>query len=568
VKIVHVNASEGRGGAGRSCARLCQALRSIGYDSKLLVAERTFQYDFATKIPTRAEQDELVNIRKTAVEAHFVHNNRTKISNTHFSTYVDGADLSQHPSIEAADIVHLHWTGSFQTPYDVHLLSEAKPIVWTLHDFEPFTGGCHFPAGCNGFETTCQNCPQLRRDPFGVPAAVLRDKKSLWAGQRFVLTSPSRWLAEQAQKSAIWGCASSRPIVIPPTIDTTIFRPMSQASARRALGLSQAGRYVLCGADDNRERRKGSLLLRRTLTRCISEMRGKGEQLSVISVGQSSLQLTEPEGIDYCHLGHVAGEEMMALAYAAADLFISSSLEDNMPNMILESLSCGTPVVAFQVGGIGELLVDGVHGRLIGGMDENAMADAVVSLLTNPVELGIIREQCSREIVHRYGYAAVSKRYVEVYQDLLEECARQPARMKLRNRLAGKYCSGPELDARLLELSAGCLALELKGKQESHETLLEVAAERLKLIESLHASAEAQRREMAELSRTLAERGSLIESLHACAEAQHREMAELNKTLAERGSLIESLDATARAQRLQIAGLSKLAFQQENGEDR
>ena len=166
VKIVHLTATEGRGGAGIASARLCQALRSLGHDSQLLVAERSCKYPFATKFHTRADQDQMIGLRKRAIDNQYIHNNRTEWSNTHFTAYVDGADLSRHPSIEQADIVHLHWIGSIQTPLDVRLLSRARPVVWTLHDFEPMTGGCHFPAGCNGFTTTCQDCLQLKQDPF------------------------------------------------------------------------------------------------------------------------------------------------------------------------------------------------------------------------------------------------------------------------------------------------------------------------------------------------------------------------------------------------------------------
>jgi glycosyltransferase involved in cell wall biosynthesis/4-hydroxybenzoate polyprenyltransferase len=541
VKIVHLTATEGRGGASIASARLCRALRSLGHDSQLLVAERSCKYSFVTKFHTRADQDQIISLRKQAIDNQYIHNNRTERSNTHFTAYVDGADLSHHPSIEQADIVHLHWIGSIQTPLDIRLLSRARPVVWTLHDFEPMTGGCHFPAGCNGFKTTCQNCLQLKQDPFGVPAAVLRDKKALWAGQRFVLTSPTHWLAELAQKSAVFGSAWKKPVVIPPPIDTKIFQPLSQVSARRSLGLSEVGPHILCGADDYRERRKGADILRRILTRCSARLAPLNEKVTVISVGQASLNLEEADGLQYRHLGHLNSEQEMALAYAAADLFILPSVEDNLPNMVIESLSCGTPVVAFDIGGIGEVLEDGKHGRLVGAGDENAMSEAVISLLSDPAHLGIMRTECRREIESRCGYEAIGNRYLQVYQKLLEEAGQHSAGDESLESVAWANrtgWAGPELDARLPQWSADCLAWELKDKIQSYQTLGEVATERGELVASLHEVAEIQRREITDLHKIAAERGELVERLHSIA--------------AERGELIESLHAVANTQREQI----------------
>jgi glycosyltransferase involved in cell wall biosynthesis/4-hydroxybenzoate polyprenyltransferase len=543
VKIVHLTATEGRGGAGIASARLCQALRSLGYDSQLLVAERSHKYSFATKFDTRADQDQIISLRKQAIDNQYIHKNRTERSNTHFTTYVDGADLSHHPSIEQADIVHLHWTGSIQTPLDIRLLSRARPVVWTLHDLEPMTGGCHFPAGCNGFKTTCQNCLQLEQDPFGVPAAVLRDKKALWTGQRLALISATRWLAELAQQSAVFGSSWKEPAVIPPPIDTKIFQPLSQASARHSLGLSEAGLHVLCGADNYRERRKGADILRRTLTRCFARLQPLNEKVTVISVGQAGLNLEETDGLQYRHLGPLDSEQQMASAYAAADLFILPSLEDNLPNMVIESLSCGTPVVAFDVGGIAEVLEDGKHGRLVGPGDENAMSEAVISLLSDRDRLSGMRTECRREIESRCGYAAVGNRYLKVYQSLLEGAEWHPAGGQCETVVEANWTgwSGPELDARLPQWSADCLARELKDKIQSYKHLFDVAAERRELVASLHRVAEKQRHEIADLHKVAAERGELVERLHSIA--------------AERGELIESLHAAANTQRQEIERL-------------
>ncbi|HWT06148.1 MAG TPA: hypothetical protein VN224_10360, partial [Xanthomonadales bacterium] len=126
-------------------------------------------------VATRGDADECFPAVREAMVRQYVELNRTSISNTHFTLHIDGADVSRLPLVASSDIVHLHWTASFQTPADVRALLETKAVVWTLHDLEPLTGGCHFPAGCERYVDDCADCPQLVRDPFRITATTLRD---------------------------------------------------------------------------------------------------------------------------------------------------------------------------------------------------------------------------------------------------------------------------------------------------------------------------------------------------------------------------------------------------------
>ena len=249
MKIVHIGDSDSGGGAANAMSRLHEALQRRGVDSRLLVRNGSVSGHPDETVATRGDADELFPAVRDAVVRQYVELNRTGISNTHFSLHVDGADLSRVPLVAASDIVHLHWTASFQTAADVRALFDAKPVVWTLHDLEPLTGGCHFPAGCEGYTGDCAGCPQLLRDPFQVTATTLRDKTTLWAGCRPTFVAPSRYMADRARRSAVVQRADASIVHIPHGIDVEAFRPRSKAAARQALGVPVDGLYVLCGSN-------------------------------------------------------------------------------------------------------------------------------------------------------------------------------------------------------------------------------------------------------------------------------------------------------------------------------
>ena len=173
MKVVHINASDQQGGPALALRRLHQALREHGVDSRLLVQDKSSDDDSVEVLAGAFPTDPTLCRRMDVIQRVYRDRNRTEITNTHFSLSLLGLDLSQHPTVRDADLIHLHWVASFQTPQTLRsLLTLDKPIVWTLHDLEPFTGGCHFPAGCSAFQASCTGCPQLRSDPFGVPSAV------------------------------------------------------------------------------------------------------------------------------------------------------------------------------------------------------------------------------------------------------------------------------------------------------------------------------------------------------------------------------------------------------------
>ncbi len=172
------------------------------------------------------------------IQDQYLNRNRTELSNTFFSLSYPGWDISRLPLAQAADVINLHWVADFQSPPTLKRLFEVgKPVVWTLHDQWAFTGGCHYSAGCEGYRSSCTGCPQLREDPYDLPAAILGDKLDAFRNAKLTIVTPSHWMAECARSSRAFRDVPVR--VIPNGLETDIFQPASKARAKTELGFSR-----------------------------------------------------------------------------------------------------------------------------------------------------------------------------------------------------------------------------------------------------------------------------------------------------------------------------------------
>lgn len=493
MNVVHINASDTDGGAARSCYRLHQFLLRNGVDSHMLVQQKRTSDPSVELVASPVADTELFqNI--DLVQRVFFDQNRTDISNTHFSIALAGPDLSCHPMIEAADIIHLHWVASMQTPTDIQrLMALGKPVVWTLHDLRPLTGGCHFPAGCSKFQNNCTSCPQLRCDHFDFPAAALRDQIELIDATSMTVIAPSHWIAEQARLSALLG-EKSRIEYIPNGVDVNIFSPRSRTEARAALGLALDGTYILFGADQTKEKRKGFESLARVLGEAAQDPR-------FINAGARVLWVGEPPAgeafndIPLIQLGRIPQEERMALAFAASDLFALPSLEDNLPNMLLEALCCGTPTVAYSIGGIPDILHDGVNGRLVPVGDERKFAEALLSLIDNVQKRTEMGRSGRAMVSEQFSSLLQAVRHIALYDELIRSNRLTNAPLQSLGHHSHAHCNrtpGPAVGALLEPLTIHCLMEEVRTLQSRVQTGEEICIAQDRYVENLQRELDAR----------------------------------------------------------------------------
>jgi glycosyltransferase involved in cell wall biosynthesis len=543
LKVVHIGDSAGGGGAAHAMSRLHDALQRLGVDSNRLVRNLSRLGEAVETIATRGDRDDLFPAVREAVVRQYVELNRTSITNTHFSLYIDGVDVSRVPLVASSDIVHLHWTASFQTPSDVRALLDAKPVVWTLHDLGPLTGGCHFPAGCEGYADDCGGCPQLLVDPFRVTAATLRDKKTLWAGRRPTFIVPSRYMAEHARRSAVVQRAEASIVHIPHGVDVEAFRPLPKAAARAALGLPVGGLYVLCGSNYNSEQRKGLRFLNRVLGAAKARLQADPSELLILTVGEPKLDFRDLDGTRIFQLGRVSADVMPSV-YAAADVFLHPSVEDNFPCMLLESLSCGTPAIAFDVGGIGDIIQDDVCGRLAAVGDELAMAAALSSLASDREKLRDMSERARAHIVKHFSDTLSARRHAELYDDV----AKRPA----VPRTAASESRRSGIEAIFPRWSTACLVQEAALAHERATQTVEESQAKSEHIAALERQAAGLALSLADQSRQVQEKEAELTAIHEVAaereatiEEQRAEIELVHRVAADRGLLIEDLHRVA-----------------------
>ncbi len=376
-KILHISSSDS-GGAGKAALRLCLAQRTAGWDARLLVLNKTGDSpaveQFYPRGGLKAKIVREVRIR-LARRRNRKPGNHAVQPDYPFSSWDSPyrGDLEQH--LQQADIIHLHWVAGF-----LHLPSlliptlATKPIIWTLHDFSPITGGCHYPASCEKFISGCHSCPVLSSSQQHDRSTIgWRRRQAIFAdiGNRLQFTAPSEWLVGQAEKSGVLD--GHKVHLLRNTLDLNCFQPRDSLTCRRLLNLPEDRPIVLFVADKANDLRKGGDWIEPIVTEIRLNM-----DCHFASVGSRSAIVNLS---DYTPFGAIHDDRLMALIYAAADVFLLPSRDDNLPNTAIEALATGTPVVCFANGGAPELLDDPVCGRIVPTGDIHAMARGAVEMM-------------------------------------------------------------------------------------------------------------------------------------------------------------------------------------------
>ncbi len=418
MQVAVVNKWDRFGGAARAAFRLYQALQESGIEVRYFVNEKTCNDQ---EIVAVANSDGDERFFETIIHRHYINENRTELSNTCFSFTCNGSLLHCEPSFLDADIVNLHWVEQFVSLKSLRdIVALGKPIVWTLHDQRPFTGGCHYTAGCNHFEENCAHCLQLREDPHHLPAVYLQKKKEILQHANLAIVSPSNWLAEEAKKSSLF--YGRRVEVIPNSVDINIYRPQPKSAAKQHLDIPTQTTTLMFGALYNNEKRKGVHILLEALNICCQDNwfaeNCRNDRVLVLVVGNEGDTLNELP-LPVRQLGYIESDREMASIYCATDFFVLPSLEDNLPNTILEAMSCGTPTVAFDAGGIPDLVEHGYNGLLVERGSVEALAAAILDLLQHEDMRARLSVNCRSKVERHYTREVQARGYTELFGELL-----------------------------------------------------------------------------------------------------------------------------------------------------
>lgn len=409
MKVLLVNTSETTGGAAIACGRILKALRSEGADASMMVrnAERCAQ----AVIPVGGTlQKRWCFIRERA--AIWAANGFRKDKIFYVDIANCGIDISKTEAFREADVIHLHWINQGYISLDglKKIAASGKQVIWTMHDMWPFTGICHHADSCTKYTSGCHDCPLLpRRGCIDLARRTFDRKLAALEGCDITFVGCSEWLSGLCRESRI---AQGRKVVsIPNPIDTAVYAPMDKAAVRRKLGLPADKKLILFCSVKTTDVRKGMHYLQESC-RILKEARS---DIEVLILGKDGEALGAALPLPAHALGYVGDGSSLAEYYNAADVFVTPSLQENLPNTIMEALSCGIPCVGFNIGGIPEMIDHKSNGYVAGYKSAEDLARGIDWVLDEAHYCELCSNARSK-VLGSYSEKVVAQQYISLFK--------------------------------------------------------------------------------------------------------------------------------------------------------
>ena len=453
LKIIQVCIQD-YGGAGKAAYRLHKGLEQIGFDSTMLVVNKKSgdpslkvlpseyldplmqSLDFPTyQSPLWPQQ--MLRWRNKMVEYP---NRPTGLEI--FTDALSDIKLEQVQEIRDADILNFHWMAGVLDYPSAPLALSDKQIVWTLHDMNPFTGGCHYSGDCNKYQESCGACPQLGSNlEKDLSRQIWHQKLDAYQNMNINIVTPSKWLADCASKSSL---LSGFPItVIPNGFPLNTFKRYPKAEIRKALNIPESAKVILFGADSIVNKRKGFQYLLEALNQFSSQSK---KEIVILTFGQLPTGLQIKSRYPIYNLGSLADEKQIALAYSSSDVFVIPSIEDNLPNTVVEAMACGVPVVGFDIGGIPDMIDHKKNGFLAKPKDIDNLLEGIewiISSLDRGADFATI---CREKVEKEYDLKIQARRYKALYESIAQDKQISEPVSNMSDRNSGQPIKDPPLD--------------------------------------------------------------------------------------------------------------------------
>lgn len=423
MKVVTLSTKDSFGGAARVAYRLHEEINAMGIDNMLLVNNKRtssstvrLASDFHDHLNRFTYQLKKYDMKYQEFKRR---RNWVRYPDMQNKILSDIAVSSLNNALDKIDfdLIHMHWVGESYVDF-TEFKSVKNPIVWTLHDCFSFTGLCSYFEDCDKYKTHCGACPQLgstKEKDFSYK--VFDMKHDRYAPLQFHIVTPSKWLAKAASESVL---LRKYPItVIPNGIDTEVFRPKDKKDAKKLLSLHPNKKTILFGGiSAMADPRKGGSLLKQSLEILLTTT-DLENQVELLIFGAE-----QKDNIDFGfpakYLGYVSEEVDLCNAYNAADVTIVPSTHENLPNTILESLSCGTPVVAFNIGGNPDMIDHTENGYLATPYDTTDLAKGIEYCLKENND-NILGRKARIKVLDHFKIEDIAERYVELYNKVLNK---------------------------------------------------------------------------------------------------------------------------------------------------
>jgi glycosyltransferase involved in cell wall biosynthesis len=406
VNIVHFSTSDSEGGSARSARRIHETLRRLGHQSHMLVGTKASHDADAATVHGGGAGRILDRVVDSA----------TRRLGLQYLWYPSGRRVLAHPWVRDASIIQIYNThGGYLSHRLLPDLARLAPVVWRLSDMWAMTGHCAYAGPCERWRQGCGRCPDLARYPalpVDTTALLWRIKRHVYRRARPTIVAPSRWLEKLARQSPLFADCTVERIVT--GVDTTINHPIDKSSARDVLGLERSGKLLLFSAhsvDD--DERKGSAAAIAALNRIAPR-----DDLAIVLLGLGGASWAGKLKHPVIRLGFLRDARLLAAAYAATDLAIVPSVVENLPNAILEGMACGTPAVAFDTGGIGEVVRQRETGWLAPAGDTARLAEGIEWLIGDDAERARLAHACVALIRSDFTAEREAAEYLALYDRL------------------------------------------------------------------------------------------------------------------------------------------------------
>jgi glycosyltransferase involved in cell wall biosynthesis len=416
MKVLHLATHDNFGGAARASYRQHLALRKAGIDSHMLVRHKHTDNPYvqvftgSRDLPSRMER----TLRRAWIKRCEEESRASgKIGLTD-----PRADLLRFigPEMEDADVINFHKTEHFaDIPALMASLPVGKPVVITLHDLSPITGGCDYPGSCERFKNACGACPLLdshqASDYSGKIFNLRKSAYSMRLPEKFALVANSRWTLENIKRSGL--TAGRRAELIHLALDQEVYKPANRTIAREALGISAGSAVILFAAHNVGYPHKGGAQLAAALAQLRFE-----RPIHLLTMGSSHIQA--PSQFEHTHFGRIESDSLQSLIYSAADVFVIPSLEEAFGQTALEAVACGAVVAGFAVGGITDIVQNDLNGLLVRRGDSGALGQVIARLLKDEAIKTNWRAACDSWVKERFSFDRNATAYRALYESLMK----------------------------------------------------------------------------------------------------------------------------------------------------
>ena len=424
MRVLHINTTSHIGGAARAMRRFSQALIENGHQSKFLVGRSKFSDD--PVIHLIWEQVARFRTPSKGLKSR-IGNWLEKYYGIHPWSNLPNLRITETALYEWADIIDLrNLFGGFFNLWSLPELSSDKPVVWRLPDLWAVTGHCAYPYDCERWKTGCYRCPLLTPEGRKIvePPPTLRDgtrrvwkaKKTIYDRSRLHLIVTTDWMRVQVAQSILGDARSIN--VISNGVNLETYRPQDKKLSREKLGLPSDERILVWAAGGKGNYRKGYHLA----VEALEVMQKSGAETPMLITMGSEEGWSKPDKLRKIkHFGYVSDPDQQALIYTAADAFLCPTLADGQPQTVLESIACGTPVIAFDIGPMPEEVQDGVTGILVNSRELSKLRDGIERFFLAPVQHRVMGENCRKQALRKYDLRVQTGKYIDLYQGILDE---------------------------------------------------------------------------------------------------------------------------------------------------